>query len=110
MYDIDMEFVKGIFIIRLSGTFNEMACLQLEKDLNQLIIQNGIKYLLINFENIKKIDSKAIEIIFDNYIKLLKRNGKLIICGINNLLNNNILTNNLLQINKEQEVFDYVVL
>ena len=44
-------------------------------------------------------------------MKLLKRNGKLIICGINNLFeNNNIITNNLLQIKKEQEVFDYVTL
>ena len=57
------------------------------------------------------MNSKAIEIIFDNYIKLLKRNGKLIICGINNLFeNNNIITNNLLQIKEEQEVFNYVTI
>ena len=74
MYNIDMEFVKGIFIIRLSGIFNKNACNQLEQDLDQLIIRNGIKYLLINLESIKKIYSKSIEIIFDNYIKLLKRN------------------------------------
>lgn len=111
MYNIDMEFVKGIFIIRLSGIFNKNACDQLEQDLDQLIIKNGIKYLLINLGSIKKIDAKAIEIIFDNYMKLLKRNGKLIICGINNLFeNNNIITNNLLQIKEEQEVFDYVTL
>mgnify|MGYP004668962999 FL=1 len=43
MYNIDMEFVKGIFIIRLSGIFNKNACDQLEQDLDQLIIKNGIK-------------------------------------------------------------------
>lgn len=109
MYNIDMEFVKGIFVVRLSGNFNKRACTILEEDLNQLITTNGIKFLLINLNDISSIDNKVVEIIFENYVKLLKKNGKLIICGINKLFENNqIITKNLLQVTKEQDVFDYV--
>ena len=72
MYNIDMEFVKGIFVVRLSGNFNKRACTILEEDLNQLITTNGIKFLLINLNDISSIDNKAVEIIFENYPELKK--------------------------------------
>ena len=46
MYNIDMEFVKGIFIIRLSGIFNKNACNQLEQDLDS----NEYGYFIVRYD------------------------------------------------------------
>lgn len=111
MLDINMEFKQGILLVRLKGLLNGDTVGILKKDLEMIIKDNGIKYVLINLKNLSYVDYYGLEAIKQSYKQITANNGKLIICGINNLFeNNNIITNNLLQIKEEQEVFDYVTL
>lgn len=106
-----MEFKQGILLVRLKGILNGDTVGLLRKDLEMVIKDNGIKYVLINLKRLSFIDRYGLEAIKQSYKQISSNNGKLIICGINNLFeNNNIITNNLLQIKEEQEVFDYVTL
>jgi anti-anti-sigma regulatory factor len=47
-----MEFRKGILFVRLRGILNGDTCYQLEDHLTSLVRDNGIKYLLINLNEL----------------------------------------------------------
>ena len=48
MLDINMEFKQGILLVRLKGLLNGDTVGILKKDLEMIIKDNGIKYVLIN--------------------------------------------------------------
>ena len=103
---------KGLIrhiVTKIGIKTNEIMCIIVingkeipkEKELTMQIIKKFPNVKTI----VKNINTKNTNVIMG------EKNGKLIICGINNLFeNNNIITNNLLQIKEEQEVFDYVTL
>lgn len=109
MLETDMEFKKGILFVRLKGVLNGDTCTNLEDDLTSLIRNNGIRYVLINLEEITYIDKYGVNIIIKNYINISSNEGKLIIVGINKLFdyNTNII-DNLYQINEEEKAFNLV--
>ncbi|HPE15088.1 MAG TPA: STAS domain-containing protein [Bacilli bacterium] len=109
MLNIDMRFEKGILIVDLDGELTEKNSIKIKKHLTNLIKDNGVKYVLINFDNISKIDSYGISSIIENYKVISDNRGKLILCGIMHILRNNAnVYENIYQINEESEVFDLV--
>ncbi len=109
MLDIDMEFKKGILFVRLKGVLNGDTCTILEDHLTSLITNNGIKYVLLNLNNLTYVDKYGINIILKNYINISCNNGKLIIVGINKLFDYNVnVIDNLYQINDETTAFNLV--
>lgn len=109
MLDIDMEFKHGILITRLKGELNGDTVELLKRDLEMIIKNNGIKYVLLNLKNLKYIDNYGLKAIENSYKQIIENKGKLIICGINKLFDkNNILTENLYQVNEEVTAYDIV--
>ena len=109
MLDISMEFKKGILFVRLKGIINGDTVSYLDDNLTNIVKDNGIKYLLINFDNIDYIDEYGIDVIRKNYNIINENKGKLILCGMHKILSYNInLIENLYQINEERGVFDLV--
>ncbi|MBO6145866.1 MAG: hypothetical protein J6O62_03620 [Bacilli bacterium] len=79
MIDYNIEFAKGILFIRLCGILN----LENEKDiLNEIIDvieEGGIKYLVININELEMEDDVTI---FDRCKSVIENNdGKMLICG-----------------------------
>jgi len=109
MLDIKMEFKQGVLFVRLKGIINGDTSKILEDNLTTTVKNNGIKYLLINFDYVDYIDKYGIDVIIDNYNLIKKSNGKMILCGINKILDYNInLSDNLYQIKEERNAFDLI--
>ena len=109
MLSIDMEFKQGILFVRLKGILNGDTCIKLDKELYDLIFNNGIRYLLLNLNDISYIDKFGLKSIFKNYKLIALNNGKMIICGINKLFDyeENII-GKLYQVKEENEVYGVV--
>lgn len=109
MLDIDMQFKKGILLVRLTGVLNGDTVGIYKNNLEDIIKDNGIKYVLINLKKLDYIDEYGFEAIKNSYIHISNNNGKLILCGINKLFDKNkYLTNNLYQVSEEVAAYDIV--
>lgn len=109
MLDIDMQFKHGILVVRLKGILNGDTTSLLKSDLEMVIKDNGIKYVLLNLKKLSYIDNYGFEAIKKSYEQIVNNKGKLILCGIDKLFNNNqILTDNLYQVNEEVTAYEIV--
>ena len=109
MLDIDMEFKQGILMVRLKGVLNGYTSQILKKDLELVIKDNGIRYVLLNLKKLNYIDKYGLEVIKNSYDEIVKNDGKLILCGINKLFDyNQVITDNLYQINEEVTAYEIV--
>ena len=80
MLRIDTEFRKGIFFIRLNGRLNNEENLE---TVNKLIENIGIKYVVLNIENLQVLDVNTINYIINYNDKILKSKRRLLICDTN---------------------------
>jgi len=86
MLEINMEFRKGILFIRLSGQLNEKTVEKLEKEVTDLVEENGIRNLVFNLEEVTNIDIKGINALLQNYKLCKKNDGKTLVCNLDNSL------------------------
>lgn len=101
---ISTEYRRGILFIRLRGRIDEYGFI---KKINDLIDEFGIKYIVLNFENLKYISLDSIEHIIKYYKKILKKKKSLLICDANKgriKVFNNIIPN----IDNELEAFSLI--
>lgn len=109
MLDIDMEFNQGILLVRLRGLLNGDTVGLLRKDLEMVIRDNGIRYVLINLKKLSFIDNYGLEAIKQSYRQIINNNGKLIICGIDKIFNQNKeIFDNLYQVNDEIMAYEII--
>ena len=84
MLEINIEFIKGVLVVRLEGKLNNVSVKSVRDSLISIIKNGGIKYLMFiltdsNLE--ERID------MFDECNKLIKKNkGKMYVCGLNKKL------------------------
>lgn len=94
MLDISMEFIRGMLFVRLDGTLDGNTYTKLSDCLYTMIHEKGLKYFVINLENINHIDENGIQVLIDRYFDITLHDGKLVICGYNNKFDKKIhLTN-----------------
>ena len=86
MLDIDMEIRKGIMFIRLAGCLNSNTISKFNDDVERLLIDNGIRDIVLNLSNLKDIDGYGINTLLESYQVCKSNHGNTIICNINNLI------------------------
>lgn len=84
MLEVETEFRRGIFFIRLKGVLNKKTVGILNEKVTDLIEKNGFKNIVYNVENLNYIDIKGISTLFYSYELLRNNHGNLMVCGINN--------------------------
>ena len=84
MLEVETEFRRGIFFIRLRGTLNKNTVDILNDKVTNLIEKNGFKNIVFNIEDLTYIDIKGISTLFYNYELLRNNHGHLMLCGITN--------------------------
>lgn len=85
MLNIDTVYKKGILFVKLYGVINNENKKKIDCVLNSAINKVGIKYLLLNFDNIYYINVDISNIISKWNKKLEEYGGKIFICGDNNI-------------------------
>ena len=71
MLKVLMEFRKGILFIRLYGTLSKNTLDTFNKEVKEVIINSGIRYVVLNIDNLNDISQEGIK-----EIKRLKKSIK----------------------------------
>lgn len=110
MLEIDTVYKKGILFIRLYGAINKNNIKEIDSVLESTIDKVGIKYLLLNFENIYYINCDISKLIDEWSRKLTLKNGKFFMCGYRENSKNNFIRINdvVLEMNDELSAFSKV--
>lgn len=103
MLKINFEFRKGIFFIRLIGELSKETSKQILNEINELIINNGFKYIVINTNYLKSIDLTGLNYLTKTCYIAKEYKSNLIICDKSNIFKT-LLNNNVPNIKDELEV------
>lgn len=81
MLKVLMEFRKGILFVRLYGVLNNTTIETFDNQVKEVIIESGIKYVVLNVDNLESISKEGV-----NEIKRLKKilkktNGEFFLFG-----------------------------
>ena len=72
MLDYDFIFKKGILFIRLKGDITKKTSYFFENEIDPLVLDNGIKIVVFNVSELRKIDNDGIIAMYNCYLKLNK--------------------------------------
>lgn len=103
MLEINFEFRKGIFFIRLIGDLNDQNYKQEDEKIKKLIIENKFKYIVINTNHLKKVDLDGLNYLLEIFYITKINESNLVICDKNNIFKR-LLNNNIPSIKEEIEV------
>ena len=103
MLQICFEFRKGIFFIRLIGTLNKETYQTKEKELEELIIKNKFKYIVINTNYLNEIDLMGLNCLAKICYTIKASNSTLVVCDKSNVLKT-LFNDNIPAIRDELEV------
>lgn len=103
MLEINFEFRKGIFFIRLIGNLKNQNYIQEDKKIKSLILENKFKYIVINTNYLENIDLDGLNYLLEIFYITTKNESNLVICDKNNIFKR-LLNNNIPSIKDEIEV------
>ena len=69
-----MEFRKGILFVRLYGLLNNTTLDTFDKEVKEVIVESGIRYVVLNTYNLESVSSDGIKAI-KRLKKILKKVG-----------------------------------
>lgn len=72
MLKVLMEFRKGILFVRLFGILNDSTIGEFKSEVKEVIIESGIKYVVLNTSNLEGISKEGVQEI-KNLKKILKK-------------------------------------
>ena len=103
MLEINFEFRKGIFFIRLIGDLKNKNYKQTENNLKKLITENNFKYVVINTNYLEKVDLDGLNYLLELFYITRLNDSNLVICDKNSIFKR-ILKNTIPSIKDEIEV------
>lgn len=106
------EYRKGIMFLRVKGNLNKKTYKELESEINNMVDGCGINNIVINLEEISKIDMKGISSLYYIYEVIKKIKGNLYLYLGNNeiksTLKNVRIFNYMNEIDSELKAFDLI--
>lgn len=75
LLDYDFIFKKGVLFISLFGDINKSTSSLFKDEINPLILDNGIKNVVLNFSNLKSVDFDGIEALYKSCLVLNKESN-----------------------------------
>ncbi len=93
MLEIDMDFKKGVFFVRLKGSLDNNSVSKLNDEVISLIKSAEIRNIVINVDGLTNIDMKGINSLLYIYELTNQNKGKSLLCGISNELVKNRIKN-----------------
>ncbi len=100
MLNINLEFIRGILFVRLKGALTQITADKLNDTLIPIIINNGIKNLVYNINELKSIDEIGKKILLMGNNAVLNNKGKVL------MVNNKFDIENIREISSELVALD----
>lgn len=85
MLNLNMEYKGGVLFVRLIGSLNKLTANKLTDTLIPIIISQGIKNLVYNFNELESIDETGFKTLLLGYNAILSNNGEVLV--VNNRFN-----------------------
>ena len=82
MLKLDLEYIKGILFIRLKGELTRKTSYKLNNYLIPIIKAYGIKYIVYNLYELKKLDENGITSLKKSALAILNNHGIIYLCEI----------------------------
>ncbi len=110
--NIQMAIKKNLLFIRLRGELDQSSTENLKFRVSEVIDKYYIKHIILNLENVGFMDSSGIGFIIGRYSQIKKRQGKIVICSMNNIIERIIVLSGLKKIcliaKSEEEAQNYL--
>ncbi len=110
--NIQMAIKKNLLFIRLRGELDQSTTENLKFRVSEVIDKYYIKHIILNLEKVGFMDSSGIGFIIGRYSQIKKRQGKIVICSMNNIIERIILLSGLKKIcliaKSEEEAQNYL--
>lgn len=84
--NIQMAIRRNRLFIRLVGELDQAVTENLKIRVSEIIDKYMIKHVIINLEKLQFMDSSGIGFIIGRYTQIKKREGKVIICAMNDII------------------------
>lgn len=76
-----MEFRKGVLFVRLYGDFMDDSISLFNKEVKEVVIESGIKYVVLNVENLNCVTKNAVTEIKRLKKQIKKMDGEFFLFG-----------------------------
>ena len=100
--NIQMAIKKNLLFIRLRGELDQSSTENLKFRVSEVIDKYYIKHIILNLENVGFMDSSGIGFIIGRYSQIKKRQGKIVICSMNNIIERIIVLSGQLIIKRQR--------
>lgn len=81
MLDIDIEFRRGVLFVRIIGSLIESTKNKFKNEIKNIIDRSGIINIVINLDNVDKIDNNGLNCLYELKEVIEKENGNIVICN-----------------------------
>ncbi len=95
---INMNISHNTIFARLIGELDESTINEVRNRLTNMIKKYEIENLVLNMKELEFMDSSGIGLILGRYEELKKRNGKIILCNLNDNVKKIIMLSGLVKI------------
>lgn len=97
MLKVNYEYKGGVLFVRLNGILDSRNIYLLSSSIKQVIKIGGIKYIVINLEDVKALNDSYIRFLIDDI-----KSSEVYLCGYDSSNYNNKL------LSREVSVFNYI--
>ncbi len=90
MFEMDLEYSKGILFARLSGKLTRKGSYKLNNYLVPVILKHKIKYLVYNLFELDYIDESGLDALLNTKCAIKTNKGKICLCEVSKELNRRV--------------------
>lgn len=84
--NVNLFLKKRTLFVRLKGEMDQDTCTELRNKLTELIVKYDVENLVFNMKELNFMDSSGIGVIIGRYNQIKMRQGKIILCCLNELI------------------------
>ncbi len=82
MFQMDLEYNKGVLFARLSGNLSKKCSYKLNNYLLPVILKHKIKFLVYNLFEVTSFDETGLEAILNTKCAIRANKGKIVLCEV----------------------------
>ncbi len=86
MFQMDLEYNKGILFVRLKGNLTKKKTYEINNYLVPVLLKHKIKYLVFNLYELDSIDESGVNALLNTKCAIRTNKGKIYACEVGDFL------------------------